>query len=195
MVVSVREGGRLHLECEVTAWPAPSLGIFRDRNLTRPVNKTHPGIRVNAFSNRDSPGDYKLVLDIANVSSSDGGQYYCHAVNSMGNSTAVMGVTVVEAVREKHEETLDCCRRENVSSDCLEICSVRGLDYTLLSGRPECLEELSSLVRCGLEGQDRTECCRTSGVPDLCSGWCGGEMVRSESAQLCAISFAKQMIR
>ena len=194
MVSSVTEGGQLHLECSVAAWPAPSLGMFRDRKLTKPVGKHDPRLKVNAFSNRDSPGDYKLVLDIANVTASDGGQYFCHAVNSAGNTTAVMGVSVLQPV-SLHRETLECCRSRNVSSQCVDVCHKHGLDYPRLAGRPECLSELASLVSCLAEGaEDRTDCCLTAGVPQLCSGWCRGEVTATDSSQLCAISFAKQII-
>ena len=98
MLSSVTEGGRLQLVCEVTAWPAPSLGIFRDRDLTRPVTSQNSRLRVLTFSNRDSPGDYKLVLDLMNVTRSDGGQYYCHATNSLGNTTALLGLSVLQPV-------------------------------------------------------------------------------------------------
>ena len=112
---SVAERGRVELVCEVTAWPAPALGIFRDRNLSRAVSKEDPRLKLQTFSNRDSPGDYKLVLDISNVTSSDGGQYFCHAANSVGSTTAVLGLSVLQPVL-LHRETLECCRDRNVSS-------------------------------------------------------------------------------
>ena len=102
----------------MTAWPAPSLGIFLDRNLTRAVTRQDSRLRVQTFSSRDSPGDYKLVLEITNVTSSDGGQYYCHAVNSVGNTTAVLGVSVLQPVLLQRE-SLQCCRERNVSQHCL----------------------------------------------------------------------------
>ena len=71
--------------CEVTAWPAPSLGIFRDRNLTRAVTRQDDRLRVQTFSSPDSPGKYKLVLEITNVTSSEGGQGATRDVHSLGS--------------------------------------------------------------------------------------------------------------
>ena len=194
MLSSVMVGDSLRLVCEVDAWPAPSLGIFRDRNLTIPVDQSDHRVKVEAFTNRDSPGDYKLVLDITDVSSSEGGQYYCHATNSVGNTTAVMGVTVLTPV-VLHRETLECCQSRNVSDNCLDICYTQGLDYPRLVARPECLEEYDSLLSCGAGGQDHSECCQKAGVGRYCLDWCRGEVKHTDSAQLCAISFAKQIIR
>ena len=193
MLSSVTEGGRLQLVCEVTAWPAPSLGIFRDRNLSRALTKEEGRLSVQTFSNRDSPGDYKLVLEINNVSSSDGGQYFCHAANSVGSTTAVLGLSVLQPVL-LHRETLECCRDRNVSQHCLDICQQRGLDYARLTGRPECLAEFSQLLHCGAGGEDQTECCGRAGVPQLCSAWCRGQVGQTDSSQLCAISWAKQIV-
>ena len=193
MLSSVTEGERLCVVCEVTAWPAPSLGIFRDRNLTRAVTSQNSRLRVETFSNRDSPGDYKLVLDITNVTSSEGGQYYCHAVNSLGNTTAVLGVSVLQPVLLQRS-ALQCCRERNVSSHCLDICHQPGLDYERLTGRPECLAEYSQLVQCGAGGRDLTQCCARAGVATACSAWCRGETLQTDNSQLCAIVWAKQII-
>ena len=193
MLSSVTEGGSLEVVCEVTAWQAPSLGIFRDRNLTRAVTRQDSRLRVQTFSSRDSPGDYKLVLEITNVTSSDGGQYYCHAVNSVGNTTAVLGVSVLQPVLLQRE-SLQCCRERNVSQHCLDVCHQPGLDYSRLTGRPECLAEYEKLVYCGSGGRDLTPCCARAGVPRVCSAWCRGQIVQTESSELCAIIWAKQII-
>ena len=193
MLSSVREGGQLQLVCEVTAWPAPSLGIFRDRNLTRPVNTADSRLRVQTFSSRDSPGDFKLVLELRNVSSREGGQYFCHASNSVGNTTAVLGLSVLQPAPPDHRETLQCCRERKVSPHCLDVCRHRGLDYSLLTGRPECLADLEPLLGCGAGGRDLTQCCAVAGVPGLCQAWCRGQPVHTDDSQLCAISWAKQI--
>ena len=193
MLSSVTEGERLQVVCEVTAWPAPSLGIFRDRNLTRAVTRQDDRLRVQTFSSPDSPGDYKLVLEITNVTSSEGGQYYCHAVNSVGNTTAVLGVSVLQPVLLQRE-SLQCCRERNVSNHCLDVCHQAGLDYGRLTGRPECLADYDKLVYCGAGGQDHTQCCATAGVPRVCSAWCRGEIVETDNSELCAIIWAKQII-
>ena len=48
-------------------------------------------IKISAFSSRDKPGKFILTMVVADVTEANGGQYWCHTSNNLGenvNSTA-----------------------------------------------------------------------------------------------------------
>ena len=201
-VIRVREGARLVLQCDIDAYPSPSIGVYRDSNLTQGlVGAGDNRINITAFSSRDRVGEFLVTIVIQNVTQSDGGEYFCHAENSLASSTAVTAVEVRTEDKRLHFASLQkCCQARNVSEDCVDICRGQyGLSYEVLVSRPQCLIHYEAIFGCGAEASEAGDpgaCCAAVGVSPVCRGWCGGvaEADLSYSAEICAIRFAEQIM-
>ena len=44
--------------------------------------------------NRDEPGTFVVTISVLNVTTEDGGEYFCHAENSQGATTTALAVQV-----------------------------------------------------------------------------------------------------
>ena len=107
------------IQCDIDAYPSPSIGVFRDSDLTRGlVGAGDKRINITAFSNRDRVGKFLVTIEIKNVTQSDGGEYFCHAENSLASATAVTSVEVkTEDERPHFSSIAACCNLRNVSVD------------------------------------------------------------------------------
>ena len=85
----------------------------------------------------------------------------------------------------------ECCRRNNVSSHCLDICSF-SLDFDTLRRKPHCLPEFDRLMSCASDGSDHRHCCANAGVPPRCLNWCRGQVV--PDTEVCAASHARTIV-
>lgn len=199
-VTRVMIGARLVIQCDIDAYPSPSLGVFRDRGLTRGlVGAGDKRINVTAFSSRDRVGQFLVTVEIENVTQSDGGEYFCHAENSLASATAVTRVEVMEDARSHFPSLEVCCRARNVSEACVEVCRGQaGLSYSALEARPQCLLHYEAIMGCGAEAgeaEDPAACCDEAGVSPVCRGWCGaGDRDLSYSAEICAMTYAEKIM-
>ncbi|KAG9508936.1 Ig-like and fibronectin type-III domain-containing protein 2, partial [Fragariocoptes setiger] len=75
---------------------------------------------------------------------------------------------------EPTNDLAECCRSQNVSSECQSLCSIDGLDYDEFMKRPICHLEIDKLMFCGADGSDHRNCCRNKQVPLMCLRWCTG---------------------
>merc|ERR1719158_1813077 len=147
-VSPVGEGGTLKLECSVDASPAPKLGIFRDKNATEGVDYADTRIKISAFSSRDEPGAYILTMVVANVTEADGGQYWCHASNNLGENVTLLGVHVTEVNIDNNH--VQCCNKANVSQECLGLCQSDQVTYQAPTSHPQCLSQYSQILKCAM---------------------------------------------
>jgi len=189
MTTSVMLGDTLTLSCKVDAFPAPTLGIYRDKNLQRGVTESDR-ISITAAADRDDHTKYFLSIKIKNVNQHDGSLYYCHANNTMGEKTAMMGVTVKEMPPPVINVT-DCCVKQNVTEDCLDICAF-SIDFDTMLRKPQCIPQFQQLMSCASDGSDHRHCCSTGGVPGICLNWCRGEVV--EETEVCALEHSRTII-
>ena len=203
-VTRVRAGGRLVTQCDIDAYPSPSIGVFRDRNLTRGlVGAGDKRVNITAFSSRDRVGKFLVTIEIENVTQSDGGEYFCHAENSLASATAVTSVEVRTEAPRSHFPSLEtCCQARNVSEDCVDVCRGQaGLSYEALVTRPQCLLHYEAIIGCGAEmggASDPGSCCAQAGVSPVCRAWCGAraeaDLDLSYSAEICAMTYAENIM-
>ena len=175
LMTSVMEGETLKLECSVDANPAPKLGIFRDKNATQGVDYADTRIKISAFSSRDEPGKFILTMVVANVTEADGGQYWCHASNNLGENVTLLGVHVTEVNLDSNH--VQCCSRANVSQECLGLCQSDQVTYQALTSHPQCLSQYSQILKCAMseaevDSADMLRCCWDQGVSHHWDGWC-----------------------
>ena len=203
-VTRVRAGGRLVTQCDIDAYPSPSIGVFRDRNLTRGlVGAGDKRVNITAFSSRDRVGKFLVTIEIENMTQSDGGEYFCHAENSLASATAVTSVEVRTEDPSSHFPSLEaCCQARNVSEDCVDVCRGQGgLSYEALVTRPQCLLHYEAIIGCGAElgeAKDPGSCCAEAGVSPVCLAWCGAraeaDLDLSYSAEICAMTYAENIM-
>jgi len=189
MTTSVMLGDTLTVKCKIDAFPAPKLTIFRDKNLTEGVTE-NSRLNITAMADKDDRTQYSLTLKVKNVTIHDGSLYYCHANNSLGEKTAMMGITVEELPPPVTNVT-ECCIKQNVTSDCLDICAF-SIDFDTMLRKPQCIPQFQQLMSCASDGSDHRHCCSTGGVPGVCLNWCRGEQV--EETQTCAVEHSKTII-
>lgn len=155
---------------------------------------------VSQFEN---PFTWTHTLTIKNVSKSDVGLYTCRSRNSLAESLDSIKLTMLDSENqpsgdspqsttsaatetssssgllnlkqlEQNSDLMACCRQQNVSSKCLPVCSVDGLDVETAFKIPECQQHLDKLMFCAADGSDHRNCCRTRQVPPSCLRWCSG---------------------
>ena len=145
--------------------------------------------RVNIVGRGDED-DYNrffLSLTIHNVSEKDGGDYYCHANNTLGQESVKMQLQLSSSTIN----VMQCCSSKNVSIDCLDSCRF-SLDLDSLLARPHCLPQLEHILSCAQDGSDFTPCCSSAGVPDHCLGWCRGHA--GKDGDVCGLTHARSIV-
>ena len=91
------------IQCDIDAYPSRGL-----------VGAGDTRINITAFS-------FLVTIEINNVTQSDGGEYFCHAENSLASATAVTSVELKTEDERPHFSSLaaccKCCNLRNVSVD------------------------------------------------------------------------------
>jgi len=137
----------------------------------------------------------RVQLSIHLVLSSDLGQYACVGSNEYGSTTGHIwltapGVTVHEesrgAIQPSTFDVADCCRRSNVSSQCIEACTYDIDLYTVHTLGMQCLTDLPAFISCAADGADHTGCCVEIGVPVKCLSYCTGTVPVNTTLQCMA---------
>jgi len=178
------------LSCKVDGWPAPNLGMFRDKEMRQSIASDGDRIFINAGGLEDDPTVFHLTLKIEKVQMSDMGSYYCFANNSLGVDSRPAVLEVLETPPSVVDVT-ECCRRHNVSLGCQDVCSF-SVDFDLLVRRPQCLADFQAVMKCGSDGSDHRHCCSTGGVPAGCLDWCRGQPV--QDSQVCAVEHSQTIV-
>eukprot|EP00090_Calanus_glacialis_P031499 TRINITY_DN5209_c0_g1_i1.p1 TRINITY_DN5209_c0_g1~~TRINITY_DN5209_c0_g1_i1.p1 ORF type:complete len:1460 (-),score=250.05 TRINITY_DN5209_c0_g1_i1:454-4833(-) len=186
---AVMRDNTLHLQCKVDAFPAPTMAIFRDSELKQSV-MSDDRISITAKGDEEDSATFYLSMKIAKVNQSDGRTYYCHANNTLGASSVPMVVNVTDEPPPVINVT-QCCLQQNVSADCLDICSF-SIDFDMMIRKPQCIPQFSQMMSCASDGSDHRHCCSTGGVPATCLDWCRGEAV--EETEVCALSHSKTIV-
>ena len=186
---TVMKDDTLHLQCKVDAFPAPTMAIFRDSELKQSL-KSDARISITARGDEEDMATFYLSMKIDKVTPSDGHTYYCHANNTLGASSIPMIVNVTDQPPPVMNVT-ECCLRQNVSADCLDICTF-SIDFDLMIRKPQCIPQFPRMMSCASDGSDHRHCCSTSGVPSNCLDWCRGEAV--EETEVCALSHSKTIV-
>ena len=178
------------LACRVDSWPAPNLAFFRDQEMKQSLASDGERILINAGSDEEDPTMFTLTAKIEKVRLSDAGTFYCHANNSLGQASQAVVLEVLEKPPSVLNVT-DCCRQQNVSAACIDVCSF-SVDYDLLVRRPECLADFPAVMKCASDGSDHRHCCSTGGVPASCLDWCRGQPV--SDSQVCAVEHSQTIV-
>jgi hypothetical protein len=186
METHVMAGHTLRVTCRVDAFPAPTLTILKGRESVQ----TGERVTISGEADPDDPTKFKLNLVIAAATPADGGRYSCHANNTIGEDSAVLGINVT-AGPQPGMDVRDCCRQQNVSADCLDVCSFT-VDFDAMLRKPQCLPEFHKLMMCAADGSDHRHCCSKGSVPAECLDWCRGEPVAK--TDVCALSHSKTII-
>ena len=163
------------LACKVDSWPAPNLTIFRDQEMKQRLTSDGERILINTGTDEEDSTMFTLTAKIEKVRLSDAGTFYCRANNSLGSAKQAVVLEVLERPPSVLNVT-ECCRHQNVSATCLDVCSF-SVDYDLLVRRPECLADFQAVMKCASDGSDHRHCCSTGGVPAGCLDWCRGQPV------------------
>ena len=186
METHVTAGHLLKLTCKVDAYPAPTRTILKGRDSVQ----TSERVAISGEADPDDPTKFKLNLVIHEVQVEDGGRYSCHANNTVGEDAAVLGVNVtVDPLPGM--DVRECCRQQNVSADCLDVCTF-NVDFDAMLRKPQCLPEFHKLMLCAADGSDHRHCCSKGNVPAGCLDWCRGEPVAK--TDVCALSHSKTII-
>jgi hypothetical protein len=186
METHVAAGHVLRLTCSVDAFPAPTLTILKGRDSVQ----TSDRVTIAGEADPDDPTKFKLNLVVHNVQPEDGGRYSCHANNTVGEDSAVLGVNVTASPLPSMD-VRECCRAQNVSADCLDECTF-NVDFDAMLRKPQCLPEFHKLMLCAADGSDHRHCCSKGSVPAECLDWCRGEPVAK--TDVCALSHSRTII-
>ena len=127
---------------------------------------------------------------VANVTEADGGQYWCHASNNLGENVTLLGVHVTEVNLDSNH--VQCCSRANVSQECLGLCQSDEVTYQALTSHPQCLSQYSQILKCAMseaevDSADMLRCCWGQGVSHHWDCWCHDlpEQIVSEENDQC----------
>lgn len=161
--------------------------MFKDQGEMEQSDDKRVTIRRGVTS---EPDEYVLQVVIHNITQDDGGQYSCKASNRLGEKTAPISVSIPHGIRKTLNVT-ECCRAQNVSADCIDICAF-SVDFDDLLRKPQCFSEFSQIMFCASDGRDHRACCQDGGVPRQCLNWCRGKPSRDEN--LCAASHSGQIL-
>lgn len=166
-------------------------------NENVPVSSTDRLITANEristliASNYENPFTWTHTLIIKNLTIQDSGKYQCKARNpiAVANESIMLQVQAnTVASLDQSSDISDCCRAQNVSANCLPVCSIDGLDIDTALKTPDCYNDLDKLMFCAADGSDHRNCCRSKHVPVACLRWCSGS--RLTTPTLCFLSSA-----
>ena len=180
-------GSNVRIECEVDAWPAPTIGMGRSSNKKLPDN-------TNTTSKVIGSGIFKTVMTISEAKVENSGDYYCRATNEHGQSTENNIRVVINSPTQKSSDMMKCCQETGVRESCLGTCSF-NLDLDFLLFDSECVPDFNKVMACGSDGSDHRHCCSHNGVPRTCLDWCRGLPTTVENAEICALSHAKTIAK
>ena len=121
----------------------------------------------------------------------DVGDYFCHAENVLGSATRPVSVRIRNSPAVSN--ITQCCQQQNVSSSCIEACSVY-LDIESVIDRPECLQDFSKLMKCAADGSDHRGCCAAHDVSRRCLNLCRGEAAPNSGTANCALQYTKTIV-
>lgn len=172
------------------------------------VVQANDRITTLLVSQFENPFTWTHTLTIRNVSQADVGLYQCRSRNqlaesvdgirliipdssdvtsSSSNSVTASQSSYLKAL-EGSSDLMECCKSQNISSKCLPVCSVDGLDVEAAFKTVDCQPHLDKLMYCAADGSDHRNCCRTRQVPSSCLRWCSG--ARMNIPALCFLSSA-----
>lgn len=132
-----------------------------------------------------------MLLKIIKLNPLDVGDYFCHAENVLGSATRPVSVRIRNSPSVSN--ITQCCQQQNVSSSCIEACSVY-LDIESVIDRPECLQDFSKLMKCAADGSDHRGCCAAHDVSRRCLNLCRGEAAPNSGTANCALQYTKTIV-
>lgn len=138
--VAMMTGQNFQLDCTIDGYPIPTMGMGKLGE-----NQLRDGAIIKDLKS-DIDYEIKKQLFIPNIKLDDGGTYYCYANNSIGK--VMKRVTL--RVRDRKAEPIglnNCCVKQNVSTQCLGLCSL-SLDLDFLLYQPDCFSEFHKLMFC-----------------------------------------------
>lgn len=203
------------LTCEVTGNPQPTVvwtftSEGNDYNSSSNLVQANERVTTLLVSQFENPFTWSHTLTIRNVTKSDSGSYQCRSRNLLTESMDSVRLIVNDSEDvsssssssssgsssqssslkqlEQNSDLMECCKSQNVSSKCLPVCSVDGLDVETAFKTVECQPHLDRLMYCAADGSDHRNCCRTRQVPSSCLRWCSGAKLNIPA--LCFLSSA-----
>uniref|UniRef100_A0A915J6Z2 Domain of unknown function DB domain-containing protein n=1 Tax=Romanomermis culicivorax TaxID=13658 RepID=A0A915J6Z2_ROMCU len=79
-----------------------------------------------------------------------------------------------------YQRIQECCfangMRINGREECLAFCRFNTTALELENLGQSCVDHTAVWMYCAAEGQDNSACCRTKNVPELCMGFCRGDV-------------------
>lgn len=201
--VRVNSQSTARMTCEVSGNPQPTVVWTFTPAQQENVAVITPNERITTLlvSQFENLFTWSHTLTIRNVSQSDIGEYQCRARNLLSESVDSIKLnafgemtsqstsdSLTPSEIEKHSDLMECCRSQNVSSSCLPVCSVDGLDVEKAFKINDCQPHLEKLMYCAADGSDHRSCCRTRQVPYSCLRWCSG--AKLDIPALCFLSSA-----
>ena len=176
----------VRIECEVDAWPAPSIQIKRKKGSVSDS-------RFSMVTKTIGTGLFKTTLTIDKAQARDSDEYICSAENVHG-SVQEPGIKVlISQPTNRTESLMQCCRTKGVKKQCQGICTM-NLDLDFLLFDSECIPEFDKFMACGSDGSDHRHCCHTNGVPRECLDWCRG-LPSTDQSETCALSHARTIVQ
>lgn len=71
----------------------------------------------------------------------------------------------------------ECCRQQNVASQCMDFCAYNPGSNAVLVCQPNCASEMKKIIYCAANGQDNRQCCLDHGMGTAsCLQMCAGQM-------------------
>ncbi|XP_014662949.1 PREDICTED: Ig-like and fibronectin type-III domain-containing protein 2 [Priapulus caudatus] len=71
-----------------------------------------------------------------------------------------------------------CCVAENISSQCLHLCTYDTLVADVMADFEMCRKNISSLLRCWVDNRNHRPCCERRGLSPVCARMCAGTRPR-----------------
>lgn len=178
----------MDLKCTVKAHPPPKAMFWRDHDGRVPVIQGG-NYDMTLYEDPEEKNSYTMTLHINKFSSSDIGDFFCHAQNALGVNTRPVSVRMRNTPAVHN--IADCCRSQNVSQTCMVACSFY-VDIEAVIDLPECIVDFDKLMKCAADGSDHRACCAQNDVPRRCLNWCRGEPIGNVNT--CPLSHAKPII-
>ncbi|XP_052070427.1 Ig-like and fibronectin type-III domain-containing protein 2 [Mytilus californianus] len=87
----------------------------------------------------------------------------------------------------------ECCMEKSLSQKCLKLCDydfiISASTTELYTIALECSNDFDTVILCGADGRDHTQCCRERQIPENCLNVCKGDMNNADI--LCAFQAPK----